>query len=51
MQRTEGTCFHCSEYVVRDWDGILVRVSGGGERDLADCLDGEAHQLDDEEDD
>lgn len=49
MRRAEGTCIHCSEYVVRDESGVLVSTSAGGP-DLTQCgaIEGSDHQLDDE---
>jgi hypothetical protein len=52
MRRAEGTCIHCSKYVVREPDGTLVASDDG----WATCGDfcepnPEDHQLDDEEDD
>jgi len=54
-RKSEGYCIHCSNYVVREWDGTLIAESTG----LATCgdfyepnpQDHALPQLDDEEED
>lgn len=49
MRTTGGTCIHCSWYVERNEDGVLVTRSPGAP-DLPTCgSTEETHQIDEEE--